>query len=262
MQQLRAFVAGIGARGIARFSGPTPCVASPQLAQQVARASAPAAVPPQPSRRTLHVSAIAYADQGTVAASRTFTQYSIYKGKAAVTFKTIQPTFRQNVSGPYINYTVDREGVVLMEFASVIPSSGPGQQLARNYDWTNKLAFALKPLELAQLTDVDNLPDVSKGIDIYHDPNKGNNDPNAPKVSKRLKLAYNPQGDGYLLTLNQTKDGASANITVPVTRAEFVVLKHLAGYLIPRLLGFDMLFEGAGATPTNLVVGPGNGNGM
>ncbi len=126
--------------------------------------------------------------------------------------------------------------------------------------------------------------------------------PSAVRTSKRLKLVYNPNGEGYLLTLTHTKEGAApVNLTVPVSRAEFVVravgpcrhvcvldasagpepmnkgtavrpvvtclgallqvLKHLAGYLIPRMLGFDMLFEGAGAVPTNLTNGAPGGNG-
>jgi hypothetical protein len=44
-----------------------------------------------------------------------------------VTFKSILPTFKQQrfnnpVAGEYTGYIVDREGVLLLEFASAMPS--------------------------------------------------------------------------------------------------------------------------------------------
>jgi hypothetical protein len=53
------------------------------------------------------------------------------------------------------------------------------------------------------------------------------------------------------LTLKQMQDGAisfsltagSDSISVPVSRGEFEVLKSLAHFAIPRLLGFDEIFQ-------------------
>jgi hypothetical protein len=49
----------------------------------------------------------------------------------------------------------------------------------------------------------------------------------------------------------------TSQCVLPRLRRGFVfwyqVLKNLAAYLIPRMYGFDMLYEGAGGVPSNVM---------
>lgn len=59
-------------------------------------------------------------------------QFEVYKGKAAVQFKPIGCTFVEVDGG---NLEMKRKGVLLMELANAVGK--------RNYDWANKITFAL-----------------------------------------------------------------------------------------------------------------------
>lgn len=62
-------------------------------------------------------------------------------------------------------------------------------------------------------------------------------------MTKSLEVSRSSTDNGYLLQLN-TSGEVKTSVTVPLTRAEFLVVKQLAEYLLPRLLGFDMALEG------------------
>ncbi len=59
-----------------------------------------------------------------------FVNYSIYKGKSALQVKVIKPTWVSVQGG----ISMDREGVVLLEFAPAIGKDGANNK----YDWSKK----------------------------------------------------------------------------------------------------------------------------
>lgn len=61
---------------------------------------------------------------------------------------------------------------------------------------------------------------------------------------KTLAIKLNPDGNSYMFSINQNdKSGARANISLPVTMAEMVVIRKLAEFAVPRLLGWDLVAE-------------------
>lgn len=85
-------------------------------------------------------------------------QYDVYKGKAAVQFKPIKATVEASQSG---SLEVKRKGVLLMEFANAT-----GQ---RQYDWGNKIYFALSVTEMSQVF-LTNTIYSNTTVELFHDP--------------------------------------------------------------------------------------------
>ncbi|GAB4819044.1 hypothetical protein N2152v2_006090 [Parachlorella kessleri] len=163
-------------------------------------------------------------------APKLFTDFTVYKGKGAVSLKVIKPTWVKSGTGSSIS--VGREGTVLLEFAN--------SQGEKNYDWENKGTFALSALECAEVLEA-----LESGRDrsFYHDPSKGSNDEG--QVSKSFKLS--PARDqGFFLNLG-VKDnvaGRNASYGTALSAAEARVMRRLMDFAIPRLLGFDEMFAG------------------
>lgn len=86
--------------------------------------------------------------------------FNVYKGKGAVSFKPIGPTFTTYKQGP--NKVVSREGTLLCEFA-------PAGVNPKEYDWTKKVSFALN---LNECGEVLRLKEGSS-IEFTHDPALG-----------------------------------------------------------------------------------------
>lgn len=86
--------------------------------------------------------------------------FNVYKGKGAVSFKPIGPTFTTYKQGP--NKLVSREGTLLCEFA-------PAGSNPKEYDWTKKVTFALN---LNECGEVLRLKEGST-IEFTHDPSLG-----------------------------------------------------------------------------------------
>jgi hypothetical protein len=149
---------------------------------------------------------------------RTFADYSVYKGKAALSVKPIPPTFA--VSGS--TRVVTRNGGMLFEAAA---ASG-----IREYDWSNKLSFRLDVVECGDLLEKVGQGD---GIDLLHDPNMGG--PLAGQVVKKLKMVPMQDGKGMFLSMQVTDKSASApvSVNVPLSWAEIQVIKCLIDYSIP-----------------------------
>lgn len=93
---------------------------------------------------------------------RTYSSFSVYKGKCALTVKVIPPTF--SMISP-TGRRVDRDGTMLFEFA-------PVGNAAREYDWNRKSTFSLSPTECGEFLAMD----VSTGVDFFHDPKMGGNE--------------------------------------------------------------------------------------
>jgi hypothetical protein len=90
---------------------------------------------------------------------KTFSNYRVYKGKAAVSIKIIPPTFN---SLSATSRSIAREGSIMFEFA---PSAGG----PREYDWTRKASFSLSVAECGELLAMDR----NAGVEFFHDPNMG-----------------------------------------------------------------------------------------
>jgi len=86
--------------------------------------------------------------------------FNVYKGKGAVSFKPIGPTFAIYKQGP--NKVVSREGTLLCEFAAA--GINP-----KEYDWGKKVSFALN---LNECGEVLRLKEGST-VEFTHDPALG-----------------------------------------------------------------------------------------
>ena len=74
--------------------------------------------------------------------------------------------------------------------------------------------------------------------------------------SQRKTLKVAPSNDGFFLSASMTlPGGVKRQASVPIAHNEMMVLKTIATWSIPRLMGFDMLFEG------DLAAGAGGGGG-
>lgn len=88
-------------------------------------------------------------------------QYDIYKGRSAIQFKPIMPTYRTAADG---NLELARRGCMLLELAN---SSGK-----RSYAWAEKITFAMSITELSQLF-LTNAVLSGQVVDLFHDPGMG-----------------------------------------------------------------------------------------
>jgi len=192
-----------------------------------------------PRGRQLSTTPRAYQDDATgvtpAANSKAYAKFSVYKGKAAMQMSLIGPTWRTTASG---SVYIEREGVIFMEFASVAGGGAGGQGFGeRLYDWSSKVVFALKPTEAGYLLDKDL---TMKGFELFHDPDKGRE--NEGQMRKTFTVKQNPDAS-FFFTVNQTGANKSS-ITVPVTPAELAVIRNLAAYSVPRLVGLDIVCDG------------------
>lgn len=155
-----------------------------------------------------------------------FADYSIYKQKSALAVKPIPPTFK--TAGGY--KTVAREGALYFEMAPAVGN--------RQYDWNAKVTFSLSPTECGTLLAADK----NEQLLFTHDPNMGSQD--AGQVVKRLSVNPAPDGKGIFFRINSTgADKSKVDIPIMITWGELEVIKTIARFSLPRLLGVDKLFE-------------------
>lgn len=163
---------------------------------------------------------------------RVFADYSIYKGKGALSLKAIKPEWKETATA---DVGINRAGSMFFEFA---PSDQSGAQSGfgeRRYEWGKKQTFALSPTEMGGFIVQDN-------FQMIHDPGKGRQ--NEGQVLKTLKVQAMPDG-GVMLSLtvkDQQQPAANFYVGIPLTTAEYGVIKSLANFIIPRALGFDQIF--------------------
>jgi hypothetical protein len=86
--------------------------------------------------------------------TRTYVGYTLYKSKSALKVQPVPATLK--IENGY--RTVAREGTLLFEFA-------PGAN--KNYDWSNKVLFALSATECGELVRIKDSDTVS----FVHSPN-------------------------------------------------------------------------------------------
>lgn len=164
---------------------------------------------------------------------RTFSSYVVYKGKAAMSLKVIPPTF--TTTGAKAR-TVSRTGAILLEFAPVGDSP-------REYDWSKKATFSLSPTECGEILAME----IAKGVDFFHDPNMGEAD--AGKVTKKLRLSPTSDMKGMFIGVQVTDKSNPNAVTysIPISMGELAVMKSLMQFSIPRMMGFDTIWNDAGA---------------
>jgi len=156
---------------------------------------------------------------------RTFASYDIYKGKGALNLKVIPVSFTAMKS----SRKVEKQGTLLLEMA---PSAGTTN--TREYNWNQKIIFGLNPTECGELLAMDK----TKGVEFTHDPYAGG--PDVGKVMKKLKIVPTTDNKGVFITVSMNDKVANVNaqVSVPVSWGELEVIRSIASYHIPLLLGF------------------------
>lgn len=179
-------------------------------------------------------------------ATKSYVRYPIYKGKAALSVRPVSPTFTP-ISGASGARTLSKEGGMLFEFALA-----SGQRV---YDWANKGSFLLDVGECGAIISMEQRTGSAAGLEFVHDPNMGGE--KQGEVTKRLKLAPAADGDSLFLSLQvKDKGGAAKQYSLPLTGAEFCVLRHLIQFSLPRFVGFDCIWGSDNAVMSAVPVPP------
>ncbi|XP_047327664.1 single-stranded DNA-binding protein WHY2, mitochondrial [Impatiens glandulifera] len=165
--------------------------------------------------------------------SRVFAPYSIYKGKAALSAVPILPTLCKLESG---GMKVERRGAIMLTFSPAIGE--------RKYDWEKKQMFALSAIEVGAMIS---LP-PKESCEFFHDP--GMSSSNAGHIRKSLSIKAHDSG--YFLSLNVVNNvmKTTDRFTVPVTTAEFAVMRTAFNFALPHLMGWDLYLNPQG--PKNI----------
>lgn len=181
-------------------------------------------------------------------------QYAIYKGKSAK-WGAVQFALRSAYTGcsacrkPRPNYISTapladaghencqdarietQEGVIFVDASSAI---GPNQ-----YDWKNKVSFALGVVDLGKILLFFNTAATPESkLSLVHDP--GAQTESQGKVQKYFDLS-SPKGidAGCILTLSQKNAGGETKRhTIPISPDEVQVLASLFRVAIPRIQGW------------------------
>lgn len=160
--------------------------------------------------------------------AKIFAPYSIYKGKAALSADPLLPKFTKLESG---DYRVERRGVIML---TLWPSIGE-----RKYDWDKRLKFALSATEVGSLINLG----PKDSCEFFHDPSMLSS--NAGQVRKSLSIKAHADGSGYFVSLSVVNSVQHTNdrLVVPVTAAEFAVMRTAFSVRHYLLLNILLLFE-------------------
>ncbi|CAL5228921.1 g12145 [Coccomyxa viridis] len=164
-----------------------------------------------------------------------YANFSVYKGKAALSLKIIKPRWSEMKDGGYM---LERPGSLMLELAPVSPESSNSMG-ARNYVWDRKQYFALSPMEIGGV--IEAVAEKKAMKELFHDPNKGRPGDDG-RISKTLTLQPLGEKGDWFLGLD-VKDAAnkenSVKLGLPLTGGELHTIKALSEFLIPRLVGWD-----------------------
>ncbi|KAL6525330.1 Single-stranded DNA-binding protein why2, mitochondrial [Orobanche minor] len=158
--------------------------------------------------------------------ARIFAPYSIYKGKAALSADPLLPMFTKMESG---DYRVDRRGSIMLTFWPAIGE--------RKYDWEKRQKFALSAIEVGSLISLGS----KDSCEFFHDPSMQSS--NAGQVRKSLSIKAHSDGSGYFVSLSVVNNIYKTNdrFVVPVTTAEFAVMRTAFTFALPHIMGWDRL---------------------
>ncbi|WOL14275.1 hypothetical protein Cni_G23055 [Canna indica] len=152
---------------------------------------------------------------------RSYANYTVFKGKAALSMTPVLPTIRKvDISKVYKN------GCVMVTFWPAI-----GQ---RKYDWQKKQAFALSPTEVGSLIALG----PAESCEFFHDPSMKSS--LEGQVKKTLSVSPLGNDNGYFLNLSVVNHVQKTNerFSVPVTKAEFTVIRTVLSYVLPHIMGW------------------------
>lgn len=155
---------------------------------------------------------------------RVFAPFSVFKGKAALSAEPRLPTFSRLDSG---GVKLKHRGVIMLTFW---PSVGD-----RKYDWEKRQLFALSATEVGSLI----IMGTRDSSEFFHDPSMQSS--NAGQVRKSLSIKPNADGSGYFVSLSVVNNNLKTNdrFTVPVTTAEFAVMRTAFSFALPHIMGWD-----------------------
>ncbi|CAL0308827.1 unnamed protein product [Lupinus luteus] len=158
--------------------------------------------------------------------SRILAPYSVYKGKAAFSLSPSLPTFTTLQSGALV---VDRRGSIMVVFMHAIGD--------RKYDWENKQRFALSATEVGSLITMG----PQDSCEFFHDPSIKSS--NAGQVRKSLSIKPHASNNGYFMNLTVVNNLLNTKefFSVPVTAAEFAVMKTACSFALPHIMGWDKM---------------------
>ncbi|CAN0870415.1 Single-stranded DNA-binding protein WHY2, mitochondrial [Linum grandiflorum] len=173
-----------------------------------------------------HTSSFVLLSADRFAGDRIYAPFSVFKGKAALSVEPVLPTFTKLDSG---SLKVGRTGTMMMTF---MPSIGE-----RKYDYEKKQMFALSPTEVGSLLSLG----PKDSSEFFHDPSMKSS--NAGQVRKSLSIKPHADGSGYFISLSVVNNVLKTNdrVTVPITTAEFAVLKTACSFALPHIMGWDRL---------------------
>ncbi|XP_061366386.1 single-stranded DNA-binding protein WHY2, mitochondrial [Gastrolobium bilobum] len=164
-----------------------------------------------------------YAAKGYTS-DRIFAPYCVYKGKAAFSLSPCLPTFTKLDSGVVV---VERRGSMMMIFMHAVGE--------RKYDREKKQRFALSATEVGSLITMG----PQDSCEFFHDPAMLSS--NAGQVRKSLSIKANNNGYFVSLTVVNNLLNTKEYFNVPVTTAEFAVMKTACSFALPHIMGWDRL---------------------
>ncbi|KAL2520321.1 Single-stranded DNA-binding protein WHY2 [Forsythia ovata] len=157
-------------------------------------------------------------------AAKIFAPYSITRGKLHFLPPLLPPTFSKLESG---GFRVDRRGVIALTFW---PAVGE-----RKYDWDKRQTFALSATEIGSLISLGS----KDSCEFFHDPSMLSS--NAGQVRKSFSIKAHDNGGGYFISLSVVNNILKTNdrFVVPVTTAEFAVMRTVFNFALPHIMGWD-----------------------
>ncbi|XP_039138597.1 single-stranded DNA-binding protein WHY2, mitochondrial [Dioscorea cayenensis subsp. rotundata] len=157
---------------------------------------------------------------------RTFAEFSIFKGKAALSMSPIMPKFTKMDSGIS---KVDKRGVVLLKF---MPAIG-----TRKYDWEKRQFFALSAIEVGSLISLG----PTESCEFFHDPSMKSS--LEGQVKKTLTVSPMGSDGGFFFGLSvlNAAEKKTERFSVPVTKAEYAVIRAACGFVLPHIMGWDQV---------------------
>ncbi|KAL6629128.1 hypothetical protein ACP70R_028893 [Stipagrostis hirtigluma subsp. patula] len=155
-----------------------------------------------------------------------FASYTVFKGKAALSVHPILPSFCRIESG---GSRVNKNGSVMLTFFPAV-----GQ---RKYDYAKKQLFALSPTEVGSLISLG----PAESCEFFHDPSMKSS--HEGQVKKSLSITPLGSDSGYFvnLTVLNNVQKTTDRLSVPVTKAEFAVLRTALSFALPHIMGWDQV---------------------
>lgn len=169
------------------------------------------------------------------ASARKFASYTVFKGKAALSISPILPNFTKIESG---GSRVKKNGSVMLTFFPAV-----GQ---RQYDYSKKQLFALSPTEVGSLISLGS----AESCEFFHDPSMKSS--HEGQVKKSLSITPLGNDNGYFVNITVLNNVQKTNerLSVPVTKAEFAVMRTALSYALPHIMGWDQALTSHPQSPT------------